>query len=105
MSRDTLHRLAATITARATADPGESWTAALLAQGPAKTAQKFGEEAVEAIIACMQDDQHAFVAEAADTLFHLLVMLHSRGVTLDQVLAELDRREGTSGITEKANRS
>ncbi len=99
-----LHRLAATIAARKGADPESSWTAKLLAKGPEKCAEKFGEEAVEAIIEAVKGDREKLTAEAADVLYHLLVMLATRDVTLDQVLAELERREGTSGIAEKAAR-
>ncbi len=101
---DTLSRLAATIAARKGADPETSWTARLLAQGPEKAAEKFGEEAVEAIIEAVRGDHDQLVNEAADVLYHLLVMLTARGVTLDDVMAELARREGTSGIAEKAAR-
>ena len=101
---NTLNDLAQTISERAKADPGSSWTAKLLAQGPEKCAEKFGEEAIEAIIEAIKNDRDGLISESADVLFHLLVMLQSRGVTLDEVLAELDRRQGTSGITEKASR-
>lgn len=100
----TLDRLAATIASRKGADPESSWTAKLLSKGPEKCAEKFGEEAVEAIIEAVKGDRAKLTAEAADVLYHLLVMLAARDVTLDQVLAELDRREGTSGIAEKAAR-
>jgi phosphoribosyl-ATP pyrophosphohydrolase len=100
----TLDRLAATIAARKGADPETSWTAKLLAKGPEKCAEKFGEEAVEAIIEAVKGDRPRLTAEAADVLYHLLVMLASRDVTLAEVLAELDRRDGTSGIAEKAQR-
>ena len=99
-----LTRLAATIEARKTADPDSSWTAKLLAKGPEKCAEKFGEEAVEAIIEAVKGDKAKLTAEAADVLYHLLVMLAARDVTLAQVLAELDKRAGTSGIAEKAAR-
>jgi len=99
-----LHRLATTIAARKGADPESSWTAKLLAKGPEKCAEKFGEEAVEAIIEAVKGDREKLTAEAADVLYHLLVMLAARDVTLDQVLAELEWREGTSGIAEKAAR-
>jgi phosphoribosyl-ATP pyrophosphohydrolase len=99
-----LDRLAATIAARRGADPETSWTAKLLAKGPEKCAEKFGEEAIEAIIEAVKGDRERLVSEAADVLYHLLVMLAARDVTLDQVLAELDRREGKSGIAEKAAR-
>jgi phosphoribosyl-ATP pyrophosphohydrolase len=98
-----LDRLAATIAARKGADPEtSSWTAKLLAKGPEKCAEKFGEEAVEAIIEAVKGDRDRLTAEAADVLYHLLVMLAARDVTLADVTAELDRREGTSGLAEKA---
>jgi phosphoribosyl-ATP pyrophosphohydrolase len=100
-----LDRLVATIQARKGADPESSWTAKLLSKGPEKCAEKFGEEAVEAIIEAVKGDRDKLTAEAADVLYHLLVMLAARDVTLDQVLAELERREGTSGLAEKAARS
>jgi phosphoribosyl-ATP pyrophosphohydrolase len=100
----TLERLAATITARKGGDPESSWTAKLLAKGPEKCAEKFGEEAIEAIIEAVKGDRAKLTAEAADVLYHLLVMLTARDVPLADVLAELDRREGRSGIEEKAAR-
>ncbi len=100
----TLDRLAATIEARKTADPDSSWTAKLLSRGPEKCAEKFGEEAVEAIIEAVKGDRARLTSEAADVLYHLLVMLAARDVPLSDVMAELDRREGTSGVTEKASR-
>ena len=99
-----LERLAATISARKGADPETSWTAKLLSKGPEKCAEKFGEEAIEAIIEAVKGDRAKLTAEAADVLYHLLVMLTARDVTLDDVLAELEMREGTSGIAEKAAR-
>ena len=99
-----LSRLAATIEARKAATPDGSWTAKLLAKGPEKCAEKFGEEAIEAIIEAVKGDRAKLTAEAADVLYHLLVMLAARGVTLAEVLAELERREGVSGIKEKASR-
>lgn len=99
-----IERLAATIDARKGADPSSSWTAKLFALGPEKCAEKFGEEAVEAIIEAVKGDRARLTSEAADVIYHLLVMLAARDVTLDQVLAELERREGTSGIAEKAAR-
>ena len=99
-----LERLAATIAARKGADPETSWTAKLLAKGPEKCAEKFGEESVEAIIEAVKGDPARLTSEAADVLYHLLVMLAARDVTLADVLAELERREGTSGIAEKAGR-
>ena len=99
-----LERLAETIAARRDADPASSHTAALLAKGPGKCAEKFGEEAVEAIVAAASADRENLRDEAADVLYHLLVLLAASDVTLADVLAELERREGTSGITEKARR-
>ncbi len=99
-----LERLAATIAARKGADPSESWTARLLAAGPEKAAEKFGEEAIEAIVEAVKGDPAALTREAADVFYHLLVMLEARDVSLADVLAELERREGQSGIAEKAAR-
>lgn len=99
-----LDRLAATIESRRGADPASSWTAQLLAKGPEKCAEKFGEEAVEAIIEAVRGDRARLTAEAADVLYHLLVMLTARDVALSEVMAELDRREGRSGVDEKASR-
>ncbi len=104
MSDNALTRLAATIDARRGADPKESWTAQLLAKGPEKCAEKFGEEAVEAIIEAVKGDRARLTSEAADVLYHLLVMLAARDVSLDAVLAELEQRESRSGIAEKAAR-
>ncbi|MDA8586869.1 phosphoribosyl-ATP diphosphatase [Rhodobacteraceae bacterium] len=101
---DTLHTLAATIAARKSSDPDSSWTARLLAAGPEKAAEKFGEEAIEAVIEAVRGDKERLTEEAADVLYHLLVMLTARDVTLDEVLSVLDRRAGTSGLDEKANR-
>ncbi|MEP2534088.1 phosphoribosyl-ATP diphosphatase [Shimia sp.] len=101
---NTLTDLVATISARANADPESSWTAKLLAKGPEKCAEKFGEEAVEAIIEAVKGDREKLTSEAADVLFHLLVMLQSRDVAFDDVLAELARRQGVSGLVEKAAR-
>ena len=100
----TLDRLAATIAARKGADPDTSWTAKLLSKGPEKCAEKFGEEAIEAVIEAVRGDREKLTFEAADVLYHLLVMLAARDVTLADVLAELDRRDGTSGLAEKAAR-
>ncbi len=100
-----LEDLAATVAARKGADPDSSWTAKLFAKGPEKCAEKFGEEAVEAIIAAAKDDRENLVYEAADVLYHLLVMLEARDVKLADVLDELARRQGVSGIAEKASRS
>ena len=99
-----LDRLSATIAARKGADRDGSWTAKLLAKGPEKCAEKFGEEAIEAIVEAVKGDRDALTREAADVIYHLLVMLAARDVTIDDVLAELERREGTSGMDEKASR-
>jgi phosphoribosyl-ATP pyrophosphohydrolase len=99
-----LERLAATIASRKGADASESWTAKLLESGPEKCAEKFGEEAVEAIIEAVKGDRARLTSEAADVIYHLLVMLAARDVSLDDVLAELARREGQSGLAEKAAR-
>jgi phosphoribosyl-ATP pyrophosphohydrolase len=104
MSDDTLSRLAATIAARKGADPESSWTAKLLSKGPEKCAEKFGEEAIEAIVEAVRGDRDRLTSEAADVLYHLMVMLTARDIALDDVLTELDRRAGQSGIAEKASR-
>ena len=101
---DAIQRLEATIATRKGAEQNSSWTAKLLAKGPEKCAEKFGEEAIEAIIEAIKNDRDALTREAADVIYHLLVMLASRDIPLDAVLAELERREGTSGIAEKAAR-
>jgi phosphoribosyl-ATP pyrophosphohydrolase len=101
---DVLRRLAATVAARRGADPASSHTAGLFAKGPDKCAEKFGEEAIEAIVAAARRDRAALVRESADALYHLIVMLAAQDVTLDEVLAELERREGVSGVAEKAAR-
>ena len=104
MTGETLARLAATIAARKGADPDTSWTAKLLAKGPEACARKFAEEATEAVIEAVKGDTPRLTSEAADVLYHLLVMCAARGVTLAQIESELVRREGTSGIAEKAAR-
>jgi len=101
----TLDDLYATIVSRKSADPSSSWTAQLLAKGPEKCAEKFGEEAVEAIIEAVKNDPKGLTSEAADVLYHLLVMLAARDVPLSDVLDELARRQSTSGIAEKAARN
>ena len=100
----TLQTLYETILARKGADPDSSWTAKLLSKGPEKCAEKFGEEAIEAIIEATRGDSALLTSEAADVLYHLLVMLAARDVPFEDVLAELERRQGTSGIAEKASR-
>ncbi|MEL6167655.1 MAG: phosphoribosyl-ATP diphosphatase [Pseudomonadota bacterium] len=99
-----LSKLAATIEARKGTDPNTSWTARLLAQGPEKAAEKFGEEAIEAVIEAVKGDNARLTEEAADVLYHLLVMLAARDVALADVLATLEQREGQSGLEEKAAR-
>jgi phosphoribosyl-ATP pyrophosphohydrolase len=100
----TLERLEAVIAARRSGDPEASYVARLNAKGLGKIAQKLGEEAVETVIAALSEDQAALVGDAADLLFHLLVLLGAKDIALAQVLAELDRREGISGLAEKAAR-
>ncbi|MCE0504390.1 phosphoribosyl-ATP diphosphatase [Roseivivax sp. GX 12232] len=100
----TLEELAEIVAARAAADPEESWTAKLLAKGPEKCAEKFGEEAVEAIIEAAKGDRARLTSEAADVLFHLLVMLRARDVELSDVMEELAARQARSGLAEKAAR-
>ena len=103
---DTLARLEETIAQRlAAGDAGSSYVAQLHARGLPVIARKLGEEAVEAIVAALSGQQDELVGEAADVLFHLLVLLGEKGVPLADVLAELARREGTSGLDEKASRS
>ena len=99
-----LNRLARTVAKKRAADPKSSWTAQLLAAGPEKTAQKFGEEAVEAVIEAVRGDRDRLTAEAADVLYHLLVMLAARDIELDEVLKVLEEREGISGIDEREAR-
>jgi phosphoribosyl-ATP pyrophosphohydrolase len=101
---DTLDRLEQTILARRDGDPGSSYVASLRAKGRGKMAQKLGEEAVETVIAALSGDKAVLTGEAADLLFHLIALLADCGVSLDDVRAELERREGTSGLDEKAAR-
>ena len=102
---DTLTRLEQVIASRRAASPDESYVAKLNAKGVPKIAQKLGEEATEAVIAAVSGSNEELVGESADLLFHLLVLLDAKGVSLDHVLAELERREGLSGLEEKASRS
>ncbi len=102
---ETLTRLEQVIAERKAASPDASYVAKLNAGGIEKIAQKLGEEAVETVIAALSGSREEVVGEAADLIFHLLVLLQARRIKLDEVLAELDRREGTSGIEEKAIRS
>ena len=106
MSRfgDIIERLSATIAARQGADPATSYTAKLLAGGPALAGKKLGEEAVETVIAAVQGDAAALAGESADLIYHWLVLLAASGVSLDEVAARLEAREGVSGVAEKASR-
>ena len=101
---DVLGKLATSIASRRNSSPHESYTAKLLSQGVEKCAKKLGEEAVEAALAAVLGDKHHITAEAADVLYHLLVMLEATDVPLADVMQELERREGVSGIAEKASR-
>jgi len=100
----TLETLYQTILARKSAGPTSSWTAQLLAKGPEKCAEKFGEEAIEAIIEAIRDDKAALTSEAADVLYHLLVMLAARDIPLSDVMDTLAKRQSQSGLAEKASR-
>ena len=100
-----LDRLWSVVVSRRDADPAVSHSARLLARGPAKVAQKFGEESVECVIEAVLGDRDAIIAESADVLYHLLVLWVSTGVQPENVWAELMRREGVSGISEKASRA
>lgn len=100
----TLDRLAAIVASRRAADPAGSYVAKLFAKGRGKIAQKVGEEAVEAVIAAVGDDREGLIGESADLLFHLSVLWVDMGITPDDIDAELARREGVSGIAEKASR-
>ncbi len=104
MSDFTLRDLVAIVQARAgSGDPG-SYTAKLIAKGPARVAKKFGEEAVELVIAAVEGDAAGLTAEAADMLYHFVVLLEARGIPLDAVMAELAGRTGQTGLEEKASR-
>ena len=98
-------QLLATIIERRSGDPATSYVAKLTAKGRAKMAQKLGEEAVEVAITAISDDKAGLVSESADLMFHLAVLLADAGLSFDDVRAELERREGVSGIEEKAKRS
>ena len=104
MNDNAFARLDATIASRKGADPDTSWTAKLLSKGPEKCAEKFGEEAIEAIIEAVKGDRDKLVAEAADAVYHLAVMLAARDLSLADVAEELARREHQSGLAEKAGR-
>ena len=100
----TLHDLERIVAERAAADPQDSWTAKLIAAGPARIAKKLGEEAIETALAAVSDDQAAVASESADLIYHLLVLLKARDVPLQAVLDELARRTAQSGLAEKAAR-
>jgi phosphoribosyl-ATP pyrophosphohydrolase len=100
---EVVERLVAVIEQRRHADPSVSWSARLLAD-PALAAKKLGEEAIETVLAAAADDSDALAAESADLIYHWLVVLAASGVSLDDVAAKLEAREGTSGIEEKASR-
>jgi phosphoribosyl-ATP pyrophosphohydrolase len=104
MASFSLSDLETTIRERASSGDPESWTAKLVAKGMDKAAQKLGEEAVETVIAAVKGDTKAVISESADLLYHWLVVLAIAGISLDDVLAELERRTGRSGIAEKASR-
>ena len=104
MTSFTLSDLEARIAERASASPEESWTAKLIAAGPERAAKKFGEEAVEAVIAAVKGDRAELIAESADVLYHLLVVLKARDVALRDVLSQLEARTARSGLAEKAAR-
>ena len=104
MTEHLIDRLYATIDARKDADPDKSYVAKLHGRGLNKIAEKLGEEAVETIVAAVAKDKAETVAESADLLFHLMVLWSAKGITPDEVFAELARREGVSGIDEKKSR-
>ena len=104
MSKFTLADLEKRVSERAEASAGESYTRKLLDKGVAHCAKKLGEEAVETAMAAVQEDEPRVVAEAADLLYHLLVVLKARGIALAEVEAELDKRTAQSGHQEKAAR-
>ena len=104
MAGFTLAELERIVAERSAASPDESYTAKLLAKGPARAAKKLGEEAVEAAIAAVEGDREGLTGEAADVIYHLLVVLRSAGIPLEDVMGELERRTGQSGLAEKAAR-
>jgi phosphoribosyl-ATP pyrophosphohydrolase len=105
MSKDVLSRLAAIIKSRRQARPEDSHTRRLLDNGPSKPAKKLGEEAVEVAIAALVEDDKALIGETADLLYHLLVLLESRGVSLDEVLAELEHRMALTAVGQKRQKT
>ncbi|HVQ11186.1 MAG TPA: phosphoribosyl-ATP diphosphatase [Methyloceanibacter sp.] len=105
MSQDVLSRLAAIIKSRRRARPEDSHTRRLLDEAPIKPAKKLGEEAIEVAIAALTQDKKALVLETADLLYHLLVVLESRNVALDEVLDELERRMALTAVGEKRQKT
>ena len=107
MSRlgEAIARLEAVIESRRGASPDSSWTARLLHDGPPRAARKLGEEAVEAVVAAVSGDREGLASEAADVLYHLMVLLAAAGVSPDEVASRLEAREGVSGLAEKAART
>ena len=101
---ETLEQLYNVILERRNGDPEKSYIAKRMKQGTAKIAQKVGEEAVETVIAAMQNDKKGIISESADLIFHWLLLLADRGITIADVIAELQHREGISGLDEKAKR-
>lgn len=101
---DTLERLYKVVQGRRKADPDMSYIAKRLKQGTPKIAQKLGEEAVETVIAAMEGDREAVISESADLLFHWLLLLADSDIKVKEVMVELERREGISGLDEKASR-
>ncbi len=101
---DQLEKLYADVSAKAKASPDESYTAKLISKGVTKCAKKFGEEAVELVLASVSNDKLETTKEAADVLYHFLVLLKAAGVAPEDVMQELKRREGTGGLVEKASR-
>jgi phosphoribosyl-ATP pyrophosphohydrolase len=104
MSRFSLDDLAAIIAARAGSTAEQSYTKSLLEAGPGRAAKKFGEEAIEAVIAAIEGDREALIKESADVLYHLIVLLRVRDISLNEVMGELQRRTAQSGHAEKAGR-
>ncbi|MCJ8310614.1 MAG: phosphoribosyl-ATP diphosphatase [Rhizobiaceae bacterium] len=105
MTQFSLHDLEKIIAQRADSGDSSSWTVKLMGKGIEKAAEKLGEEAIESVIAAVAQDKDALRNEAADLLYHLLVVLKMKGVSVDDVMSELDRRTGQSGLEEKAARS
>ncbi|MEA2839882.1 MAG: phosphoribosyl-ATP pyrophosphohydrolase [Methylobacteriaceae bacterium] len=104
MSRFSLEDLAAIVARRAGSTAEQSYTKSLLEAGPARAAKKFGEEAIETVIAASEGDRTALIKESADVIYHLIVLLRARDISLEEVMNELERRTGQSGHAEKAGR-